>query len=55
LKNLTSHEINLNIKSSEKLCPKFTYTYPNVAKCHFIVLNASIHPSITTTKKASGS
>ena len=53
--NLTSHEINLNIKPSENFCQKFTSAFPDVVKGHFTVLNASSQPSITMAKWASGS
>ena len=55
MKNLTSHEINLNIKSPENFYPKITSAFPNVAKRHFTVLNASSQPSVTMTKRASDS
>jgi len=48
LANLTNHEINL--KPSEHFHPKFTSAFPNVAKRHFSVLNASSQPSVTVTK-----
>jgi len=54
LTNLTSYEINLDIKPSENFCPKFT-SFPNVAKGHLTVLNDSSQPIITMTKTASGS
>jgi len=51
----TSHEINLDMKSSENFCPKLTSNFPNVTKGHLTVLSASSQLSITMTKTASSS